>query len=209
MYTTMEYTHSILPRAFYDRSPKIVARELLGTLLVRRWHDTFLIGKIVETEAYLPKDDPASHSYRGITKRNASMFKDAGHAYVYRMRQFCLLNVVTEGEGIPGAVLIRALEPCEGKEIMREFYGETNSETIACGPGKLCRALSITHALDGTLLTNHENELLIVGGTHAVPEPISTSGRIGISSAQELQLRFFLTGSMFVSHRTHKRRERP
>jgi DNA-3-methyladenine glycosylase len=189
----MDMQYSILERDFYDREPAIVAQGLLGKLLIRRSEQDALIGRIVETEAYLPFGDPASHSFRGETKRNASMFKDAGHAYVYQMRQYCLLNVVTEGEEIPGGVLIRAVEPIKGVHAIG-----------TSGPGKVCQAFCITHTLDGTLLTDPRGELYIVTDPNALPYTTITTVRIGISKGKEMHLRFYIKDNPHVSRKTFK-----
>ena len=146
-----------LTRSFYSRSALIVARELLGCILVRRVGETVLRGRIVETEAYL-NDDPASHSFRGMTPRTAVMFGPAGHLYVYFTygMHYCA-NVVTGKEGIGEAVLLRAVEPLEGTEVMmRNRYGPKSgrNETVLLknltnGPAKLAKAFALTTAHSG------------------------------------------------------------
>src|SRR5487761_1007342 len=135
----------ILARSFYSRSPIIVAKELIGKSLVRILENgQKMEGIIVETEAYGGSRDPASHAYRGITPRNEVMFGEAGHAYVYFTYGFhnCL-NFVTGKKGIATAVLIRAIEPTKGIEIMSRFRETAILNQIASGPGKLCQALAI------------------------------------------------------------------
>ena len=144
-----------VPRRFYNRDTLIVAPELLGKLLVRRESSGLLVGKIVETEAYRGVDDPASHSYRGKTPRNAVMFGAPGIAYVYFTygNHYCL-NAVTEDEGTPAAVLIRAVEPLEGVDLMMRNRGVEKLTEVGSGPGKLTKALQITREQNGCDLTD-------------------------------------------------------
>jgi len=183
----MNWKDTIIPKVFYDRDPIEVAKDLLGKFLVRRINNKFLVGIITETEAYLPEGDEASHNFIGKTKRNASLYKDAGHAYIHSMRQYCLLDVVTEGVDKPGSVLIRALEPVEG------ITGETS------GPGKVCRELSITRSLDGIDITDPESEIFIAKGEEGTLHELTTTSRIGISKAKDMPLRFHITNNIHVS----------
>ncbi len=178
-----------VPRAFFDRDTALVARELLGLLLIRRLDERLCVGRIVETEAYLGPQDRASHSSRGLTPRNRSMFGPPGHAYVYRIYgiHHCL-NFVTEPEGHGAAVLIRALEPISG--ITHR----------TCGPGLLCAALAIDRSLDGSPL---DTDTLWIG------EPMIRSRmtivrtpRIGVDYAgpwARRLLRFLVKGNAHVS----------
>ncbi len=193
-----------LPRKFYAKDPAIVAQKLLGTYLVHKVSKKLtLIGKIVETEAYLHKDDLASHSFKGETKRNKSMFKDAGHAYVYTLRQYSLVNVVTDRIGIAGAVLIRAIEPVQGIEVMkklRKVVKDADEFNIGNGPGKLCQAMMINMSLDGIDMILKNSPLYIVKSKEAVSaKNIGVSSRIGISKSQDLQLRFWIRENRHVS----------
>src|ERR1700741_2664024 len=139
-----------LPRSFYLRPTLVVAKDLLGKYLVRKFRRQYLIGKIVEVEAYLGEKDPASHAYRGITKRNEVMFREGGHLYVYFTygMHFCS-NIVTEEEGIGHAVLLRAVEPIEGVNLMMKRRNGT-LENLTNGPAKLCQAFGITRKENGT-----------------------------------------------------------
>jgi DNA-3-methyladenine glycosylase len=200
----------VLQREFYNRDPITVAKELLGKVLVRETPEGVTAGVIVETEAYLAQGDPANHAFRGMTSRNKSMFGPPGHAYVYRIHQVCCLNVVTEPEGVPSAVLIRALMPIEGIEMMRERLGRFDSLPTT-GPGKLCKAMAIDLSLDGWDLTLGE-QLWVVEGNEPVEfaeSDIAVTTRIGVTAAKDLPLRFFLKRQPFVnfvSHRGDRRR---
>jgi DNA-3-methyladenine glycosylase len=200
----------VLQREFYNRDPITVAKELLGKVLVRETPEGVTAGVIVETEVYLAQGDPANHAFRGMTSRNKSMFGPPGHAYVYRIHQVCCLNVVTEPEGVPSAVLIRALMPIEGIEMMRERLGRFDSLPTT-GPGKLCKAMAIDLSLDGWDLTLGE-QLWVVEGNEPVEfaeSDIAVTTRIGVTAAKDLPLRFFLKRQPFVnfvSHRGDRRR---
>jgi len=193
---------SALPRSFYDRSSTEVAKALLGKLLVRKIMGEVLVGMIVETEAYLSTGDEAAHGFKGKTKRNSSLYKEGGHAYVHGMRQYHLLDIVVEGVDVPASVLIRALEPVQGIEEMRKRRGENKINKLTSGPGKLCIALGIAGELDGTDVTDSKN-VLFVADNHAYisPEQILTSTRIGITKSADAPLRFHLIDNIHVSKR--------
>ena len=175
----------------FDRSVHEVAPELIGaTLLVDG-----VGGRIVEVEAY-EREDPASHGYRGPTPRNASMFGPPGHAYVYRSYgiHWCL-NLVCEGEGVPSAVLVRALEPTQGLDEMRERRGLEDPRLLASGPGRLCQALAITGEHDGLSLEEPPFELRERSGEVEV----LAGTRVGITRGTELPWRYAEAGSRFLS----------
>lgn len=157
-----------LPAAFYEQDTVTVARALLGQRLVRVLHGIRLGGLICETEAYGGPDDMASHAYRR-TQRSAIMYGPPGHAYVYFIygMHYCL-NAVTAPDGWPGAVLIRAIVPDEGIEVIRQHRPRAPQARLADGPGKVCAALRITAALNGCYLPT-DPELFIESGV-AVPE---------------------------------------
>jgi DNA-3-methyladenine glycosylase len=174
-----------------------VARELLGCRLVRIINGERLTGLVVETEAYRGNRDPASHAFRGRTKRNEVMFGPAGHAYVYFTMgaHFCL-NVTTESNETPAAVLVRSIEPGEGISVMKRNRGLDVLNRLADGPGKLTRALKIDRNLNGEDLVK-SSRLFIERGI--VPAEIRLSSRVGISAGKSFKWRFYVEGSEFVS----------
>lgn len=191
-------TAARLPAAFYERETTTVARELLGRILVRRLEGELLAGVIVETEAYGP-DDPASHAWRGETRRNAVMFGPPGRLYVYLTygMHWCM-NAVTGPPGIGEAVLIRALEPLAGLEAMRRNRGGVPDRLLCSGPARACQALGITGAENGADLAGDAVYIL----EERVPvERVAAGPRIGIRHAVERPWRFHIPGSPHVSRR--------
>lgn len=186
-----------LPRSFFQRNTLSVARELLGKILIRRLGKNILSGLIVETEAYLSKNDPASHSYRGKTQRNASMFEKGGIAYVYFTygNHYCF-NVVTGRENHGSAVLVRAVEPLEGIEIMFENRNTENIYNLTNGPGKLTQAFRIDKKLNGADLANG---VLSIASAVSRKFKIVRSKRIGITQNADKLYRFYIEGNPFVS----------
>ena len=183
----------ILGRNFYERDTVLVAQELLGKVLF--FNNT--AGKIVETEAYYGKKDPGSHAYRGITERNKIMFGPPGFSYVY----FCygshfLFNVVTEKYGIPGAVLIRALEPVKGMSLMVQRRKTQVKKELCNGPGKLTQALGISGANNNKDITCRP---FCIFDDNAGNFEIVKTTRIGIKQGSELKLRFYIKGNECVS----------
>lgn len=190
-----------LPRSFYSRSALDVANDLLGKVLIRRLGRRKLAGRIVETEAYVGPHDLACHASKGHTPRTAVMFGPPGFAYVYMIYGFYFcLNVVTEPEGYPAAVLIRAVEPLEGVDLMKKLRSHPVRHTnIASGPGKLCMAMSIDKKLNGADLLGTtiwiEDRAIDRGAILASP-------RVGVDYAGEYKdkpWRFFVDGSPHVS----------
>lgn len=174
-----------------------MARALIGCVLVRQTSDGRTAGRIVETEAYLLRD-PASHAFKGKSKRNASMFLAPYHAYVYRIygTSFCV-NVSSERAGDGAAVLLRALEPTEGIDLMQARRGVARVRDLCRGPGRLCQAMAIDLRLDGVNVLKGRT-LWIAPGASA-PLRIVAAPRIGITKAATRKLRFLEAGNPFVS----------
>jgi DNA-3-methyladenine glycosylase len=188
----------ILSQNFYQGSTQRVAKTLLGQILVHETPHGLSSGRIVEVEAYLPKNDPGCHAARGKTPRNSVMFGSPGHAYVY----FCygnhfMFNVVTEKEGVPGAVLIRALEPVNGLELMVQRRGkfEAHETSLTNGPGKLVQALGIQREHNQKPI--FKKPLYLIEGIR--DEKIGITTRIGLTDGADLPLRFYLEGNRYVS----------
>jgi DNA-3-methyladenine glycosylase len=188
-----------LPVSFFDRPADIVARELLGALVVSRAGDVRTSARIVETEAYLGYRDPASHGYlHRRNDRNAALFGPPGSWYVYLSYgvHWCA-NLVCEGEGTASAVLLRALEPVEGVEGMRERRGRMDDRDLCSGPGKLCQALGITRDLDGRMMP--KSDVVVRPTSVALPFDVLATPRIGITKAADWPLRFVVHGNPHVS----------
>jgi len=172
----------ILPRSFYNRPTLAVARELIGARLVRIFHGKKLVGLITETEAYISQNDLACHAKAGLTARTAPMFGPAGHSYVYfTYGNHWMLNVVTEKEGFPAAVLIRAIQPIEGAEIMLER--RMGRDTY--GPGKLTQAMGITKSENNLDLTIRNSSLWIEEGISVPKKNVTIGPRVGLNKTPE------------------------
>jgi DNA-3-methyladenine glycosylase len=189
-----------LKRAFSSRDPVIVARDLLGRFLFYRTAEGVLAGRIVETEAYTGEADAASHAFRGRTARNAVMFGAAGHAYVYFTygMHYCL-NVTADAPGVAGAVLLRALEPLAGMEIMRQRGDHGPQVRLLSGPGKIGRGFGLDLKDNGRDFTR--GPLGLANGTRVPDHEVAVTRRIGISRAVDSPYRFAVLGSRSVSGR--------
>ena len=187
-----------LLREFFARDPVVLARDLLGRVLFYKTPEGLLAGRIVETEAYTGAADPASHAFRGPTARNAVMFGPAGHAYVYFTygMHYCL-NVKAEAPGTAGAVLLRALEPLAGVEMMRARGDHGPESRLLSGPGKIGRAFGLSLDDNGRDFTR--GPLGLAAGTPVPTREVAISRRIGISRAVDLPYRFAVASSRSVS----------
>jgi DNA-3-methyladenine glycosylase len=192
-----------LDRAFFTRDTLTVARELLGARLVRVVDGRRIAGRVVEAEAYVGEGDQASHARFGPTARNAPMYGPPGHAYVYLIYgMYNCLNAVTDTEGLPAAVLLRALEPVEGVKSMRDARGEVSDTLLTSGPGRLCQALGVTRALDGVDLCRREAELFFEEDVTLPDEAIVAVPRVGVTGgagARSAPWRFCVKGSPHLS----------
>ena len=188
-----------LGQRFFNRPTVELAKALLGKYLAFGG----LRGKIVETEAYLYKDDPGCHASRGKTQRNTPMFGPAGRTYVYFIYgMYHCLNIVSGKEGEGEAVLIRALEPIEGIELMQKRRKTEKIETLCNGPGKLTQAFGITKKQNNlSLIDGGDDDLRIFNGEKIQETEIVTATRVGLAKGQgdELMLRFYIKGNRFVS----------
>jgi len=187
-----------LPKTFYLRKCTVVAKDLIGKVLVRKKGRKVYAGVIVETEAYTGSNDAAAHSYRGKTKRNEVMFSEGGVGYVYFTygAHFCF-NVVVEKSDVAHAVLIRAVEPVEGIEHMSENRCTAVLTNLTSGPGKLAQAFEIDINLNGISLES--DELFIACPRENMKHKIACSKRIGITKNADKLYRFYAAGNEFVS----------
>jgi DNA-3-methyladenine glycosylase len=188
-----------LPISFYDRPTEQVARDLLGAVLECTTPLGTASGRIVETEAYLGPDDPACHAVAGLTERTRNLHGPPGIAYVYFIYgvHWCF-NAVTREEGHGSAVLVRAVEPIAGVNLMRERRGNVRRDVdLTNGPGKLCQALGIDGAMDGTRLT--QPPLRILAAPPVEDGDVEITPRIGITRAADWPLRWLVRGNPYVS----------
>ena len=190
---------AVLPVSFFCRPAEAVAAELLGKVLVSRVGGVLTAGRIVETEAYLGVSDPASHAWQGRRHaRNESLYGDAGRWYVYRSHglHWCC-NLVARGPDPAGAVLLRALEPLAGQEVMIERRGRADAKLLCAGPGRLAQALGITDALDGRPHGRRSGAWVVDDGGGSADHVACP--RIGISRAVDWPLRFVAAGTRYAS----------
>lgn len=189
----------ILARSFYDRDTVDVARDLLGKILVRKINGSTISGIIAETEAYRYKDDPASHTYGGMTERNKAMFGQVGRAYVYFTygMHYCVNAVARSPDYEAGAVLIRSLVPKAGIDFMSRQRKISDISNLTNGPAKLTQALKITKKEYGEDLTKRSN-LFITDGLEIKKSEIFAGPRIGIKKGNEKMWNFKMTKTVFT-----------
>lgn len=189
-----------LPRSFYEQKTVDVAKQLLGKYLVRKHPEGNTVGRIVETEAYIGPQDLACHASKGRTARTEVMFGQAGHAYVYFIYGFYnMLNLVTEQKDYPAAVLIRAVEPVSGIDLMKRRREMDKLRDLASGPGKLCLAFAVDRSLNGADLCNG---VLYVEDRDEPAPKFNATPRVGVDYAgkwKDKRYRFLVRGSEFVS----------
>jgi len=187
----------ILPREFYERDSEVVAKELLGKRLMRRLDENLLEGIIVETEAYYGLDDPASRAYHGIKNYNRLMWSEVGRAFIYNVHKYWIFNIVAHESKQIGAVLIRAIEPTKGIEVMKRNRQVKRESDLTNGPGKLTMALKIDKSLNGISVTSPGSEIVITGSN--MEFEIGSSHRIGVKKDLDRKLRFFIKENKYVS----------
>jgi len=185
---------SLLRRSFYERSPEVVARDLLGKLFIRRLKGERLVGRIIEIEAYLGQSDPASHAYGRKTPFNAVLYGSAGRTDVYLSYgvNYCV-NFSCLPDGEPGGVLVRALKPLTGIATMAKLRGlseASSARELTGGPGRVCQALNITRARDHDMDVTHLASSIHVLDDGFRPADVQVTPRIGITKAADLPLRF-------------------
>jgi len=196
------HRREILPRRFYEKDPETVARKILGKILVRRVGDAVLSGMIVEAEAYYGPGDPASRAFDGMRNFNRPMWEEPGRAFIYNVHKYWMFNIVAHRPGGVGAILIRAVEPLEGIEIMMRNRGLRDPDRLVDltnGPGKLTMAFGIDKSLNRVCLTSSDSPIYILDSEIRVR--ISSSKRIGVKADLDRDLRFYVEGNRFVSRR--------
>lgn len=187
----------VLSQEFYERDPAIVAKELLGKRLIRSLENKFLEGIIVETEAYYGLADPASRAYHGIKDYNRLMWKEPGRAFIYNVHKYWMFNIVAHRLKQIGAVLVRAIEPTRGIDVMKRNRSVRKSFELTNGPGKLTKALAIDKSLNGVPVTSHEGNITIAD--NKIEFETGRSHRIGVKKDLERKLRFYIKDNRFVS----------
>ena len=189
----------VLPRAFYERETEIVAREMLGTVLECETDDGLASGIIVETEAYLGEHDLACHAAAGRTARTEPLYGPPGTSYVYFIYgMYWCFNAVTRTEGLPSAVLVRALEPLDGLALMHQRRPRIrNDAELTNGPGKLCTALGLDGSMNAKSL--QKKPLRIREGEPVADDKVEVTTRIGITRCADWPLRWIVRGNRFVS----------
>ncbi|KXB08374.1 hypothetical protein AKJ56_01495 [candidate division MSBL1 archaeon SCGC-AAA382N08] len=188
-----------LSRSFYERGTVKVARQLLGKTLTRINQSERLKGKIVETEAYLGPDDPASRASENKTKINELMWEKGGLTIIYMVHGNWLFNITAEKKGVPGSVLIRAVEPLTNLEIMKKRRGREKLRELTSGPGKLTQAFGITKKAHGIDLVSSEKIYVSNSEKSNGDSDIESSHRVGVNEDLQKKLRFYLSKNKYVS----------
>lgn len=201
----------VLPRQFFARGSLEVAPDLLGRVIEHRSAAGVVAVRLTEAEAYSGEEDPASHAFRGRTERNATMFGEAGHAYVYfTYGMHHCVNLVCLGPGVASAVLLRAGEVVEGIDLARSRRPRARDRDLARGPARLCQALGVHRAYDGADVCDPEGALRVRGGEPIGRSLVRTSPRTGVAAAHDRPWRFYVDGEPYVSpYRPQARRRRP
>ena len=187
---------SVLGKEFYTRDTEVVARELLGKILIRRLGDEILGGVIVETEAYFGADDPASRAFHGKKQYNSVMFGDPGHLFIYNVHQYWMLNIIAHDSGV-GGILIRAIKPTMGVETMKLNRPVKRLSDLTSGPGKLTLALDVDKSLNGIEATEMSSVIHVLD--NKLEYELGTSHRIGVTKDLPEHYRFYVKENEFVS----------
>ena len=186
----------VLGKEFYNRKTDVVARGLLGKILIRRLDYELLGGLIVETEAYFGSDDPASRAFHGKKQYNRVMFEDPGHLFIYNVHQYWMLNFIAHDNGV-GGILIRAIEPTMGIKTMKRNRPVINHRELTNGPGKLTIALGVNKSLNGENVTSDSQAIYVL--ENQFEYKFGSSHRIGVTQDLPKHYRFFVSGNQFVS----------
>lgn len=199
--TRLMSTDKSLAGEILNQVPAVAAKSLIGWSIFIRDPESFhtVGGIICETEAYLSSHDPAAHNRRGKTAANAALFAEAGTLYVHAMRHHYLLDIVTQDETRPGSVLIRALEPTVGLELMSQRRGVKEITRLCKGPGNVCKSLGIDKRFNGYNILGHESLFKLIpkpGNSHYT---IISSKRVGVTQDLDCELRFLAAASPFIS----------
>jgi len=181
---------------FYTRNTEVVAKDLLGKILVRRLGDEHLGGIIVETEAYFGAEDPASRAFHGKKRYNSVMFGEPGHLFIYNVHKYWMLNFIAHDNGV-GGILVRAIEPTMGVETMQKNRPVKRDRDLTSGPGKLTLALDVDRSLNGQLTTDDSCEIHVLDNEYDFE--MGTSHRIGVTKDLPEHFRFYVKNNKFVS----------
>jgi DNA-3-methyladenine glycosylase len=186
----------VLGKNFYSRDTELVARDLLGKVLIRKLCGAFLGGMIVETEAYFGEEDPASRAFKGKKAYNEVMFQEPGYLFIYNVHQYWMLNFIAHNDGV-GGVLIRGIEPTIGVETMIENRPVKRLRDLTSGPGKLTLALGVDKSLNGFPVTNRSCTIHVLDKDYGFE--MGTSHRIGVTRDLPKHLRFYVKENVYVS----------